>query len=103
MWSIAVYDLRLTTEQFFKLSLRQFNALVERHHQFQMQDDMRAGQLCSLVAGMFGKKKDGSSFNPGDFFPSLRELPQFQQKEMSGEDMLMFLKAAFPATPKVQN
>ena len=96
MWAIAVYDLGLTTEEFFRLTLPRFNDLVERFELLQTRADFRAAQICTTAASIMGKKPDGSAFSPGDFFPTLRNEESMKPKEMSGADIMMCLEAIFP-------
>ncbi len=94
MWAVAVYDLKLTTEQFFDLTLAQFNALVDRFREANRALDFRFGVLCATVAGMFGKKKDGSNFEPGDFFASC--VLKKKKREMSADEIAHALELIFP-------
>jgi len=96
MWAVAVYDLGLSTEQFFQLNLRKFNALVERFESEQERADFRAAQICSVAANIMGKKEDGTPFGPGDFFPSLRSVDGTNRREMSGEEIMNGLLMLYP-------
>lgn len=96
MWAIAVHDLGLSSEQFFSLTLPRFNALVERYELQQQREDFRAAQICTVAANIMGKKQDGTAFQPGDFFPSLKEAKTEEAREMSGEQILSMLETLYP-------
>ena len=56
------------------LTKRQFNALAERWHYQQVQDDRRFGMLCAVVANFsMGKDPKTPPIQPKEFFPRLRE------------------------------
>jgi hypothetical protein len=73
LWSVGVYDLKLTSRGFWALTPREYRALVDRQLEAERAQDWRFGQLATLVAGVAGSKHtDETPFQPWDFFPSLR-------------------------------
>ena len=57
MWSVAVYDLGLTTEQFWALTPAQFTTLVDRKEADDKRQDIRTGMIvCTMINIMNGKK-----------------------------------------------
>jgi hypothetical protein len=71
-WAVGRVDLGLSEPEFWSLVPREYRALVDRHTEQLKLEDLRFGQLASLVANVAGSKKpDGTRFVPYDFFPSL--------------------------------
>ena len=69
---MAIYDLHLTEGQFWRLSPREYKALVDRKIEAGKQDDARMGHLLTMIAPFLGvKKSNGLAMTMGDFFPSL--------------------------------
>lgn len=96
MWASAVYDLGLTTQQFWKLTPRKFQALCERWENGEKRQRDRAALIgFYLYNAMGAKKAGGQAFSPADFGlegnasmgerPTLNELLEAQRM---GEEML---------------
>jgi len=69
MWSSAKYDLGLTSEEFFALTPRQFDALQKRHKSKAESNELLFGQLTSWVANT-GFRSTEKPTKPADFMPS---------------------------------
>lgn len=102
MWAIAVYDFRLSDEQFWKLTPAQFWALSRRHDHAVRHGDLHAGIIASTVANCNrDPKRKKEPFSPRDFMPSYGdEKPEGAGGGMSPEQILEFMKAAFPKGKK---
>jgi hypothetical protein len=84
LWSIGIYDLRLTEAEFWRLTLKQFNYLCERHNKAKRADMYNSALICSVIANV--NRKKGKSFKPTDF------MPKEKQKKMSVNEMFEVLK-----------
>lgn len=68
MWSIGVGSLGLSSQDFWRLTLAQFNALISRYNDEQRRRDYRAAQICSVLAEIYrDRKKRVKPFSPQDF------------------------------------
>ena len=88
MWATAVYDIGLTTEQFYSLTLRQFMALHDKFRESERRLDRRCARLAAVIvntAGKFSKK----SYTEDDFMPGGKE-----PKQQSMEEMIAILKSS---------
>lgn len=65
-------DLGLRDEEFWRLTLRQFDALLRRQNQIRALADFRAGTITAVLANVNRDPKKGRAYTPADFFPSLR-------------------------------
>jgi hypothetical protein len=105
-----VHDFGLTDEQFWRLTPARFAALSERHEQAERRADLRAGVVASTVANVHrDDEKKPDPFTAEDFFPDPYEPeegdPPKPRKaaiapEMTPEQILRHMKAAFPKRPK---
>lgn len=76
MWSIAVHDLYLTSETFYSLTPRQYDALVKRLERKREHDEFMLAQLTSSVIN-FSMCRPRESVKPQDLMPSQRgKTPQ---------------------------
>lgn len=94
---MGVYDLGLTSDQFWGLTLAQFGALIDRHVVRERQEDYRPGVLASVIwnANPFIK---GKAKQPWNFFPSLKVVEaETPRRESTAEQMLAILEKAYPA------
>ena len=68
-WSIARYDLGLSSDEFFSITPRQFDALLKRHRYKVESTEFMFAQLTSWIAntGFRSTEKPTSAF---DFMPS---------------------------------
>ena len=69
MWAFAVYDLGITEEAFWKLTLKQFNALLERYELSRERQDYRAALICAVLANIHRDPKRSQPFTPDCFMP----------------------------------
>jgi hypothetical protein len=99
MWSIAVYNLGLTTDQFFDLSLRQYDALVCRMNEQTKYEDYRASIIGCTIINMFAGK-GSKTVSPDTFFASLKgELDKAKKHpEMTPAQMKQMMMLRFPPT-----
>ena len=84
--------MRLGEEEFWLLTIREFNALSERYKSNHDWQNYRAALICSVLANIWRDPKKRRPFTPDDFMPK-KEL-----KQQSPEQMLMnvkLLNAAF--------
>lgn len=77
LWTVGIVDLGLSEARFWDLTPREFRALADRRLELERAEDLRFGELATLVASLGGaKKSNGLPFGPADFFPSLA-VPRF--------------------------
>jgi hypothetical protein len=68
-WSCARFNLRLTDEEFYSLTPRQFDALLKRHREKIEHTELLAGVIASAIANFsLGGLKEPAK--PADFMPS---------------------------------
>ncbi len=94
-WSHAVYDLGLTTEQFWALTPRKFQALSDRWLASNEAKNSRARLIGFYMHNAMGAKKaGGGAFTLADFGlggesnDKRPTLEQLQEAERMGEEML---------------
>lgn len=86
MWSIAIYDLRLTEDQFWRLTLGEFNSLCVRHKEAKRAEMFNSALICSVIANV--NRGKGKVYTPADFMPK----EQKKKKAMTMQDMISVLK-----------
>ena len=69
MWSSARYDLRLSDDDFYSLTPRQFDALLKRKKAETVANEFLVAQLTSWVANT-GFRTTEKPTKPQDFMPS---------------------------------
>ena len=69
------YDLSLGEEEFWALTIKEFNALIERHNNNQEWLNYRAALICTVLANIW-RSKNTKAFIPDDFMP--KEKPDKQ-------------------------
>ncbi len=79
--------MKLTSEQFWRLTLKEFNKLCDRHTQDKRAELLNSALICSVIANVHRKK--GKAYSPEDFMP--KDKPK-KKKEMSIDDMVEVLK-----------
>jgi hypothetical protein len=94
-----VYDFGLTDEQFWALTPPQFSALSERYDQENYRNDSRVAQQLAMMANIHCRKEGDAAYTAQMFMPDY-EGEEAEKKEVSAEDMLEYLKAAFPPRPE---
>lgn len=62
------YDLNLGEEEFWGLTLREFNALILRHKNNQDWLNYRSALICTVLANVW-RGKNTKAFTPDDFMP----------------------------------
>lgn len=87
MWSIGRYDLRLTDEEFWGLTLREFNLLMKRHKEQRSAEMFNSALICATIANV--NRSKGRAYTPQDFMPKEKE----KKIKMKIGDMLSVLKA----------
>jgi hypothetical protein len=60
LWSIGIYDLKLTDEQFWRLTLKEFNSLCLRHREQQRAELFNSALICSVI---YAKGKEEAQTN----------------------------------------
>ena len=86
MWSIGIYDLRLTEDQFWRLTLGEFNSLCLRHKERQRAELFNSALICSVIANV--NRGKGKAYTPADFMPKENK----KKKQMSLNEMVDILK-----------
>ncbi len=86
LWSIGIYDLRLTEDQFWRLTLEEFNSLCHRHKEKQRAELFNSALICSVIANV--NRGKGKAYTPLDFMPKEKKKP----KPMSINEMVDLLK-----------
>jgi len=85
LWSFGRFNLGLSDEEFWHLTLAQFNALAKRYDEQQERQDYRAALICTVLAEINrDRKKRPRPFKPEDFMPKRGR----KQKPMTDEQML---------------
>jgi hypothetical protein len=70
LWSTAIYDLRITEEQFFDMTLGMFDLLIERQEMEWERRELLNGILASTVANYAPGLAKNDYREAGDFMPS---------------------------------
>jgi hypothetical protein len=104
LWAVAVYDFRLSSEDFWELTPPQFAALSRRHDQHQEQRHFGAGVVASTIANCHRDPQSRPEpFTPLDFMPrySTDDDAEETTGEMTPEQIKQRMLAAFPKMPEV--
>ena len=75
MWAVARYDLGLTSEEFFRLTPRQYDALLKRREYETQQAEFLFAQLTSYFIN-FSMCHPKDPTKPRDFMPSMWGNPE---------------------------
>lgn len=78
--------MRLSDEEFWSLTLKEFNLLVKRHKNKLSAELYNSALICSIIANV--NRGKGKPFQPSDFMPK-----ENKRKKMSINEMLGALKA----------
>ncbi len=102
LWAVAVYDFRLSSEDFWNLTPPQFAALSRRHDQHQEQKHFGAGVVASTIANCHRDPQSRPEpFKPQDFMPSyVLDDAETPTGEMTAEQIKQRMLAAFPKIPE---
>jgi len=84
VWAIGRFDLGLSEEELWNLTLPEFNALLERKRERDERADLRAGTVAAVIANAF-RSKGTRAYGPADFMPTLQrhERRQPWQKQLA--------------------
>jgi len=77
LWAVAVYDLHLTSEQFYALTLRQFSALQNRFVESERRKDRRTARIVSHIVNMAGRSVK-NFMTEDQFMPGEQAAPKKQ-------------------------
>ena len=64
MWAVGIYDLGLTDEQWRRLTLRKYDALVKRFSNKLEREDIRIANLSAVIYNANGVKRKGNNKSP---------------------------------------
>ena len=86
---MGVYTLHLSSNEFWHLTLAQFDALVRQHIEEQKKLDSRTALICTVLANINrNPKKKSKSFTVEDFMPKYEKAKETK----SAEEMLETVK-----------
>lgn len=94
-----MYDFGLTDEQFWNITPPQFSALSDRFDQNNRHQDFRTAQVMSMLANCHCRGKDDPPYTPQMFMPEYEGEEAATPTEMTGDEILAHLRAAFPPRP----
>lgn len=98
LWSFGRYSLRLTDNEFWGLTLAQFNSLVARYRIMQESLDYRTALICAVVANVNrdpAKKRD--PFQPEDFMSGRKIRKKLQPTRENMREQLKTVALAMGA------
>ena len=83
------YDLNLTEDEFWGLTLKEFNALIERHRNNHDWLNYRTALICAILANTVrDPKKKIRPFTPEDFMPKKETKQQTTEQIFATVQML---------------
>ena len=81
LWSFGIECLSLSDKEFWRLTLAQFNALVDQYKAKERAKSYRAAMICAVIAEVNrDRKKRKKPFTPEDFLP--REKKKLTSPQM---------------------
>ena len=87
MWAVGRYDLGLGEDEFWALTIRELNALLERYKSEHDWLNYRAALICSVLANTArDPKRKPRPFIPDDF------MPKKERKQQTAKQMLTTVK-----------
>jgi hypothetical protein len=89
LWSYGRFNLSLSENEFWHLTLAQFYALRRCYQDNEEWLDYRSSQICAMVANTVPRKKGSKVFSPKDFMPKTETQ---KHKRMTDEEMLSVVK-----------
>ena len=96
LWSFGRYNLQLSEDEFWVLTLREFIALSERYKDSQDWLDYRAALICSVMANLWSDtRKRKKPYSPSDFMPEGRKERSVQQTPEQMFTIVKMLNAAY--------
>lgn len=99
MWAVGIYDLGLTNEQWERLTLRRYDALVKRFSNKLEREDLRIAKLSAVAYNANRVKRKGNNKRPwsvDDFMGRKTKIMPWQQQLQVAE----MLNKAFGGTDK---
>lgn len=96
LWAIGVYDLHLSSEQFWRLTPRQFWSLCERQSLSERRQDARAALVAAVIANVNRPKSKRSPYKVEDF------MPRNGHKEQSPEQQAAMLQVIAAVSRRVK-
>jgi len=90
-WSEAVYCLKITSEQFWRLTPAQFFALEKQYLRDVRMCDYRSAVTACILANIY-REKGAKVREPKDFFPSLNTKKKAMSMEQMKRHMSMLSK-----------
>ena len=81
------YDIGLGEEEFWALTIKEFNALVERYDNNQEWLNHRAALICTLLANIW-RGKNSKVYTLGDFMPKEKSRQQTAKQMLATARML---------------
>lgn len=81
------YDLNLTEEEFWKLTLKELNALVRKYNDATDWLNYRAALICSVLANIW-RGKNVKAFKPEDFMPGRKQGRQTPEQMFATVQLL---------------
>ena len=78
--------MNLTEDQFWRLTINEFNSLCDRHKEAKRTELFNSALICSVIANVHRRK--GKAFSPSDFMPKEKK----KQKKMSVDELVDVLK-----------
>lgn len=85
---MGVYTLHLSSNEFWHLTLAQFDALLQRYLDEQKKLDSRTALICAVLANTRISKKKSKAFTVEDFMPKYKKVKETK----SAEEMLETVK-----------
>lgn len=79
--------MRLSEDQFWRLTLAEFNSLCLRHKEKQRAELFNSALICSVIANV--NRGKGKAYSPADFMPKEKKKP----KKMSVDELVSVLKS----------
>ncbi len=106
MWSVGRFDLGLSDEEFWSLTLAEYDALVKRLQVKCKQDDARVAMICCILANVNrDPKKRSKPYEIKDFMPKYGDSEQGQSEPQSWQNMhavARMLNRAFGGVERVR-
>lgn len=86
---MAIYDLGLTSSEFWELTPAQFQALLKRQEMHESLDDYRSAQIACILVNV-NRKSGSKASEVTEFMPTFRDKTK---KEMTPEEIMNHLKS----------
>ena len=86
MWAFGRYDLNLSEDDFWNLSIKEYKSLSIRHSANQDWLNYRSALICAVMVNMWRDPKKSKPCKPQDF------MPKHETKKQTPEQMLAAVK-----------